>query len=161
MSPYDSPAVYSLLPYCEFAQGLYYPKGGFQKIPDKIQELATKKYGAKFYHNKPVLKVNIDKNGQANGVTLKDGTVIDADLVVINADLVYAYNNLLPSTNYAKKLADEPLTSSSISFYWGLERKVDQFDVHNIFLAEDYKASFDSIFKRKTLPTGNLINQCI
>lgn len=154
MSPYDSPGVYSLLSYTEFAHGLWYPKGGFQTIPDKLQEIATNKYKAKFFHNTPVSKVNVNDDGQAVGITLQDGTVVSADLVVVNADLVYAYNHLLPPTNYAKKIGKEPLTSSTISFYWGLSRKVEKLHVHNIFLAEDYKGSFDSIFKEQTLPKG-------
>lgn len=69
------------------------------------------------------------------------------------SDLVYAYNKLLPPTKYAKQLGEKSqLTSSSISFYWGLKRKVDELHAHNIFTAENYRASFDDIFKKYTLP---------
>lgn len=68
-------------------------------------------------------------------------------------DLVYAYNNLLPSTSYGKRLGESgQFTSSSVSFYWGMKRKMPELDVHNIFLAEEYKSSFDDIFKRHLLP---------
>lgn len=33
-----------------------------------------------------------------------------------------------------------------------MNRKMPELDVHNIFLAEDYKSSFDDIFKRHLLP---------
>lgn len=76
-----------------------------------------------------------------------------ADIVVCNADLVYSYNKLLPETSYGKRLGTKaPLTSSSISFYWCMSRKMTEFSVHNIFLSESYKASFDQIFKDHLLP---------
>lgn len=68
-------------------------------------------------------------------------------------DLVYAYNKLLPPTKYGKQLGEKSLlTSSTISFYWGLKRKVEGMHVHNVFLAEEYKASFDDIFKEHKMP---------
>lgn len=69
------------------------------------------------------------------------------------SDLVYAYNKLLPPTPYGKKLGESgQFTSSSVSFYWGMKRKINELDVHNIFLAKEYKSSFDDIFKKHLLP---------
>lgn len=66
---------------------------------------------------------------------------------------MYAYNKLLPPTPYAKRLGENgQFTSSSISFYWGMKQRINQLDVHNIFLAKEYQASFDDIFKRHLLP---------
>ncbi|KAI9144743.1 phytoene dehydrogenase-like protein [Paraphysoderma sedebokerense] len=163
MSPYDAPATYSLLQYTEFAEGIWYPKGGFNKVIERLEHLA-KKRGAKFHYGKGVSKINIaeptgshDVNAKENyrhttGVTLDDGTVVNADIVVCNADLVYAYNNLLPPNNYAKRLQNKDQTSSSFSFYWGMKRKIPELDGHNIFLAADYRESFDQIFQDYTLP---------
>lgn len=33
-----------------------------------------------------------------------------------------------------------------------MKRQINQLDVHNIFLAKEYQASFDDIFKRHLLP---------
>lgn len=155
MSPYDAPAVYSLLQYTEFAEGIWYPRGGFNMVVQELEAIARDKYGAKFIYNAPVAKINVsDKEKRASGVTLQDGTVINADAVVCNADLVYAYHHLLPPCRWTQRtLANKKLTSSSISFYWSLSRVVPELDVHNIFLAEAYKESFDEIFKNYTLPS--------
>lgn len=156
MSPYDAPAVYSLLQYTEFAEGIWYPKGGFNMVVQKLESIARNKYGANFIYNSPVAKINTDEHGgkRVTGVTLENGQVIEADAVVCNADLVYAYHHLLPPCNWTKNtLASKKLTSSSISFYWSLSSKVKQLDVHNIFLAEAYKESFDEIFKDFSLPS--------
>jgi phytoene desaturase (3,4-didehydrolycopene-forming) len=155
MSPYDAPAVYSLLQYTEFAHGIWYPRGGFNKVVQELEGIANKKYGAEFIYNAPVAKINtVDSDKRATGVTLENGQIIEADAVVCNADLVYAYHHLLPPCKWTQNtLATKNLTSSSISFYWSLSRKVTELDVHNIFLAEAYKESFDEIFKNHTLPS--------
>lgn len=154
MSPYDAPAVYSLLQYTEFAEGIWYPRGGFNMVVQKLEAIAQQS-GAVFKYEAPVAKINtLDQSRKVTGVTLEDGTVIDAEAVVCNADLVYAYHKLLPPCRWVTTtLASKKLTSSSISFYWSMKQKIPQLDVHNIFLAEAYKESFDEIFQDHTLPS--------
>lgn len=87
-----------------------------------------------------------------SGFPTIDAHQLRADLVVINADLVYAYNNLLPPSNYARSLKTRAASCSSISFFWSFDSVVEELDVHNIFLAGQYSESFDTIFKRHSLP---------
>ncbi|KAI8069655.1 phytoene dehydrogenase [Gongronella butleri] len=152
MSPYDAPAVYSLLQYSEFAEGIWYPRGGFNMVVQKLEAIATK-HGAQFIYDAPVAKINTEGR-KTTGVTLANGTVLAADAVVCNADLVYAYHHLLPPCKWTtKSLGSKKLTSSSISFYWSMSRVITELDVHNIFLAESYQESFDEIFKDLNLPS--------
>lgn len=152
MSPYDTPALFNLLQYTELAEGVWYPRGGFHKVVEALESIATKKFGAEFKYNVNVEKIVVDRHKVAKGVRFHDGSIDYADIVVCNADLIYAYNHLLPKTAYAKKLSETAsLTSSSISFYWGMKCQVLELDVHNVFLAKDYKASYDNLFKRHIL----------
>lgn len=151
MSPYDGIAPYNLLQYTEIAEGIWYPKGGFHRVLQSLETIAVK-YGAKFNYNNDVQEIIIDDKGVAKGIKLKNGDVVNSDIVICNADLVYAYNKLLPKTPYAKKLCNKKLTSSSISFYWSMNQIIPQMSVHNIFLSDQYKPSFDQIFKDHTLP---------
>lgn len=89
---------------------------------------------------------------RATGVLLANGEHLTADIIINNSDLVYAYNNLLPPTPYANNLTQREGSCSSISFYWALDRKVPQLSAHNVFLADEYKESFDAIFKRHLIP---------
>ncbi|KAG0173652.1 hypothetical protein DFQ30_007274 [Apophysomyces sp. BC1015] len=153
MSPFDAPAVYSLLQYTEFAEGIWYPRGGFNVVVQKLEAIATQKYGASFIYEAPVAQINTAAK-RVTGVTLENGQVIEADAVVCNADLVYAYHHLLPPCQWTQNnLAKQKLTSSSISFYWSLKQVVPQLDVHNIFLAEAYRESFEEIFQDYGLPS--------
>lgn len=151
MSPYDGIAPYNLLQYTEIAEGIWYPKGGFNRVLQSLETIAVK-YGAKFNYNNDVQEIIIDDKGVAKGIKLNNGDVVNSDIVICNADLVYAYNKLLPKTPYAEKLGNKKLTSSSISFYWSMNQIIPQMSVHNIFLSEHYKPSFDQIFKDHTLP---------
>lgn len=63
------------------------------------------------------VKLSSDRS-RAEGVTLSSGETLYADIVLVNADLVYTYNNLLPHTPSATSLSKRPGSCSSISFYW-------------------------------------------
>lgn len=111
--------------------------------------------GVEFKFNSPIRNIQISDDGKrATGVVFEDESQepLTADVVVCNADLAYAYNNLLPSTSFGRALLKRQASCSSISFYWALDRQFPELSAHNIFLAEDYKESFDSIFKKHLIP---------
>lgn len=156
MSPFDAPATYSLLQYTELAEGIWYPRGGFHAVLDALVKVGER-LGVEYRLSAPVRQILTHADGKtAKGVRLESGETLDADVVVVNADLVYAYSNLLPQTpgvrKYARSLRRKDSSCSSISFYWSLDRKVPELQTHNIFLADEYRESFDAIFDRKSLP---------
>jgi phytoene desaturase (3,4-didehydrolycopene-forming) len=109
--------------------------------------------GVEYRLSTPISNITLSKNGRrATGVQLANGDSLTADIVICNADLIYAYNNLLPTTTYAKSLSERQTSCSSLSFYWALSRTVPELQAHNIFLAEEYQNSFDSIFKDHLIP---------
>ncbi|KAK6614407.1 hypothetical protein ACHAPC_000384 [Botrytis cinerea] len=155
MSPFDAPGTYSLLQYTELAEGIWYPVGGFHAVVEALVRICER-LCVDIQLNSPVDSVLTSHDGKTTtGVLLSSGKKLNADLVVINADLVYAYNNLFPtskSTSYAKSLQKRTGSCSSVSFYWALSKQVPQLDTHNIFLADEYRESFDSIFDRQSIP---------
>ena len=152
MSPFDAPGTYSLLQYTELAEGIWYPVGGFHRVVEALVQVGQR-LGANFRLNTAVTKIVLSSDGRrAVGVELESGETLESDVVINNSDLVYAYNNLLPPSPYSKSLSERPASCSSISFYWGLSSKVPELEAHNIFLADEYKDSFDSIFKKHLIP---------
>jgi phytoene desaturase (3,4-didehydrolycopene-forming) len=152
MSPFDAPGTYSLLQYTELAEGVWYPVGGFHRVVEALVEIG-KRFGVEYRLGTGVEAILLDAEGaRAKGVRLENGEVLEADIVVNNSDLVYAYNELLPKSSYADSLSQRPGSCSSISFYWALSEKVPALQPHNIFLADDYRESFDSIFKKQLIP---------
>ncbi|KAI8937592.1 hypothetical protein NX059_005306 [Plenodomus lindquistii] len=152
MSPFDAPGTYSLLQYTELAEGIWYPIGGFHKVVEALVNIGER-LGVEYKFDTPISHIKLtDNQKRATGVVLQDGTVLNADTVICNADLSYAYNELLPASSFARALLKRKASCSSISFYWALDRQFPQLTAHNIFLAEDYKESFDSIFKKHLIP---------
>jgi phytoene desaturase (3,4-didehydrolycopene-forming) len=150
LSPFRAPATYSLLQYAELVEGVWYPMGGFSRVAQSLAGLAEKA-GAEFRYNAPVRTVRI-QGGSAKGVELESGEFLPADLVLINADLPYAYQNLLPDRAAAESLQRKRYTCATIMFYWGMDRTYPELREHNVFLAKEYQASFDRIFRDHTLP---------
>lgn len=150
LSPYDAPATYSLLQYTELAEGVWYPMGGMYAAIQALEGIA-RKLGVQFHYEAPVARL-IVKADRVAGVELEDGRRFEAEVFVGNADLPYIYNELLPPDSYARALDEKLYTCSTIMFYWGVDRPYPQIAHHNVFLAGDYKRSFDRIFKDHTLP---------
>lgn len=150
LSPYDAPATYSLLQYTELAGGVWYPMGGMYRVIESLVAIAEQR-GVRFVYKAPVKQLKVEGN-RVTGALLEDGSWLTADLFVGNADLPYIYKDLLPDATEAKKLEKMKYTSSAIMFYWGVDKLYPEIGPHNIFLAGDYKQSFDSIFNDHTLP---------
>lgn len=129
-----------------------YPRGGFQSVLEALVKVGER-FGVNYRLSSPVYQVNVNESTKcATGVTLASGEIINADIVLMNADLVYAYNNLLPSSPDAAALSRKPASCSSISFYWSIDKIIPELDTHNVFLADEYQDSFDDIFKKQQIP---------
>jgi phytoene desaturase (3,4-didehydrolycopene-forming) len=152
MSLFDAPGTYSLLQYTELAEGIWYPVGGFHAIVAALVRICER-LGVDIRLSNPVSKILTTPDGKtATGVLNTSGETLTADVVIINVDLVYAYNNLLPQTSYSRSLQKRSGSCSSISFYWSLSQKIPELSRHNIFLADEYRESFDAIFDRQSIP---------
>jgi phytoene desaturase (3,4-didehydrolycopene-forming) len=150
LSPYDAPATYSLLQYTELADGVWFPKGGLYQVITSMVEIA-RSLGVEFRFNAPVKQIDVS-GSRATGATLESGERLQADVVIANADLPYVYKSLLPQNGTPVSFDNKKYTCSSINFYWGTKKPYPQLGMHNVFLAGDYKASFDRIFNDYTLP---------
>jgi phytoene desaturase (3,4-didehydrolycopene-forming) len=152
LSPFGAPATFSLLPYTEFAHGVWYPRGGMYSIVETLVQLAQEA-GVEFSFGSTVSQINTNGH-RARGVRLADGSQIAADVVVANADLPYVYQHLLPDHRAARALSRKQFSSSSISFLWGLDRTYEALGPHTLFLADDYRENFDRIVRDLTLHTN-------
>ena len=150
LSPFEAPATFSLMQYTELAHGVWYPKGGMYQIVEALMTIA-KKAGVEFEFGTAVAQIAV-KGSAAKGVVLEDGRFLKADAVVANADLPYVYQNLLPANGMTDKLMRKQFSCSVISFFWGVNKPYPELPPHTLFLADDYRANFDSIINDLDLP---------
>ena len=154
LSPFEAPAVYSLLPYTELAEdGLWFPEGGMYSLIEAMKNLATE-LGVKFHLNSPVERVVVTK-GRATGIRV-NGEEFESDAVLANADLPYAYRELLGGAADAdfrlRKRKKLEYTASAFMLYLGVDGKLDNMVHHNFYLSERYEENFEAIFRDHTLP---------
>jgi phytoene desaturase len=150
LSPYDAPALYSMMQYSEFAHGVWFPMGGMYRVIEVLTEIAEG-WGVEFLYNAPVK--GIDTNGaNVTGVTLADGENLASEIVVANADLPYVYRDLLPNDGVVAKFEKLKYGCSAIVYTWGLDKQYPQLGPHNLFLAGDTRQSYEPIFNGLTLP---------
>ena len=153
ISPYEAPAVYTLLPYTELAEdGLYYPQGGIYRLPTAMAEVA-RKLGVDIQTGRTVTQIMV-KDGHARGVCV-DGDLLPADIIVSNADLPYSYTDLLaerPAHYEEAGWKTQPFTSSAFMLYLGTDKQYPELLHHNFFLSSDYRRNFDEIFHAKVPP---------
>jgi len=150
LSPYESPATYSLMQYTELCDGLYYPLGGMYRITETLTNIAEK-LGVRFLYNAPVERILVDGR-RATGVELTDGQKLSSDILVANADLGYVYRQLLPDDGEAGRIDRKEYGCSTVMFYWGLDNQYPQLGPHNLFFSGDYRKGFEEIFKDTTMP---------
>ena len=152
LSPFEAPAILSLMPYTELTHGVWYPDGGMYAVVETLFDLA-REAGVEFRFGTDVAR--IDTAGRrVLGVTVADGTRVRADAVVANADLAYVYDRLLPPDPAAKELGRKRFSCSTISFLWELDRTYDALSPHTLFLPDDYRETFDSIVRDHDLPAN-------
>lgn len=150
LSPFEAPATYSLLQYTELAEGVWYPMGGMYHAIQSLTSIAEK-LGVHFEYGSAVRELRTGRSRVEAAIT-EDGREFRADVFVGNADLPYIYKELLPASGESARLERKLYTCSTIMFYWGVDKQFPQLAHHNVFLAGDYRASFDQIFKAHDLP---------
>ncbi|MBP7088435.1 MAG: phytoene desaturase [Candidatus Omnitrophica bacterium] len=137
VSPFQSPAFYSVITYTDQVHKISHSMGGMYKIPQAI-ELMAKKFGAKFNYNSEIN--SIEKEG-SNFLLHNSNKIIKADKVIVNADYTYAKKRILH-----QKVPDYDYSCSVYLIYWGIKRKAQGLAHHNLFFANDLKKNLENIF---------------
>ncbi|NLJ43536.1 MAG: phytoene desaturase [Bacteroidales bacterium] len=149
-SPFNSPALFSMVPAAELTEGSFFPSaGGLFSIPEKLYNAASES-GVEFNFSSPVKKIMPEGN-KAGGIELDDGTVVNADIIVANADLPYVYRELLPGKRMSKHLDSLKYSCSAICFHWGMDKTYPFLDHHNVFLSDGFREGLDRIFRDKSV----------
>jgi phytoene desaturase len=148
--PRKAPAVLSTIAFVEESFGAWHVKGGLGQLTATVYQRALD-VGVKFHLDSPVSAINTaDK--KVTGVTLLDGTVVGADVVVANADASLVYNKLITGNKRALKKARKNIEKADVSvagfsLLLGMRKDPDQvLNHHTILFPENYDAEFDAIF---------------
>jgi 1-hydroxy-2-isopentenylcarotenoid 3,4-desaturase len=151
-APDNTPALYNIMSHVDLVMGVWYPMGGMGAVVRAMQRLAEAA-GARFLFDRPVRRIVV-RDGRATGVETDEG-VIDADIVLANADYHHVETRLLEPRHRqysARYWETRVIAPSAFVLYLGLDRPVDGLAHHTLFLQHDWMKHFNTIFKRPAWP---------
>lgn len=148
--PRKAPAVLSTIAFVEESFGAWHVKGGLGNLATKAYQRALD-VGVSFHLNSPVASI-ATQGKKVTGVVLSDGTSIEADAVVANADASLVYNKLITGHTSLLKKARKNIQKADVSvagfsLLLGMRKHPDQvLDHHTVLFPENYDDEFDAIF---------------
>ena len=133
-----------------YFDGGYYPKGGASAIPRAFVR-ALKKAGGEIRLKTPVKKILIENN-RARGVVLADGSEIQTQYVISNADPEVTFGQLIGREHLSKKLHKKldnvKYSASCVSLFFAVDMdlQVAGLDSGNNWFYENEKV--DELYKK-------------
>ena len=146
-TPFDTPAIYSLLSYIEFQHdGYYNVKGGMYKITEGlVHEL--EKLGVSFVYNTEI-KTFDHKNGKISSLIDQNGKHWESESYVINADAALFRGTVLGKKRFSEeRLSKKIWTMGYLTFYVGLNCKLPQVNHHNYYLGGNYEEYAQNVLR--------------
>ena len=150
-SPYNTPALYSLMSHVDYNLGVYYPEGGIASVVDGIADLG-RQLGVDFETGSRVEA--IERAGSDLRVRTGEGSRV-VDRVVSNATPAATESELLAPANrdhdpgYWESRTYAP---SAFLLYMGVEGDLEGLAHHTLVLPTDWDSHFVSIFDDPAWP---------
>lgn len=152
-NPFDTTSIYGLIHFLERAHGVHFAMGGTGAVTQALGGLMERQ-GIALRLSTTVERVRIEQ-GVARGVVLADGTVLEADIVVSDADAAHLYRDLVPRAEQALatrvKLSQAHYSMGLFVMYFGTTRTYPDVAHHTIWMGERYRELLEDIFHRQKL----------
>ena len=152
-NPFRAPGIYLLIHWLERKWGIHFAMGGTSAIVSGLTRLLGE-VGVDLRLNAPVERIEV-VNGKAKGVLLADGTFLESEILVANADPAMVYTKLIdPSArrkNSDASVARKRYSMSLFVGYFGTQKTYPDLAHHSILLGPRYRGLLTDIFDRKKL----------
>jgi len=160
-TPQKIPAMYSLMNYADLILGTWYPMGGMYEIVKAMTEVA-KSQGVNIHLNSKV--EGIISHGSLAQSLMVNGEHYGSDITISSADYHHTEQQLITSEslrNYSPKYWDKRVMApSSLLFYIGVNRRLDNLKHHNLFFDKDFGIHAKEIYEDPQWPSDPLFYVC-
>ena len=156
--PARAPAFIMYESYVEQTSKRYFFKGGFHTLTSSLCRLAAD-CGVVIHYSEEVKKIT-HQNGQVTGIITPKGWV-EANVVVSAIDIGMLYREMLPATKRIQKYALAERSLSTITFCWGIRKKIKKLSTYSVFLSGDPKLEQKKLWKQQELPNDPTISVTI
>lgn len=146
-TPFDTPAIYTLLSYTEMVHdGYHNVQGGMYKIVEGLMQEIQKKNITVHYHTEIVDFVA--GNGEVKALVDQNGKHWYADIFLVNSDAAFFRGKVLNRSAYTgPKLDKMQWTLAPFTLYLGIDTSLDDIPLHNYFLGDNFKEYAQKVFK--------------
>ena len=152
-NPFATTSIYNLIHFLERKWGIHFAMGGTGAVVNGLEKLMREE-GIDIQLNKTAKNFEC-KDNRVQGVTFEDGSSIECDVVVSNADPTFLYNKMLGKQEQrltAKvKTKHAKFSMGLFVLYFGTTKKFDDVAHHTIWLGKRYKSLLCDIFDKKVL----------
>ncbi|RYF81211.1 MAG: phytoene desaturase [Comamonadaceae bacterium] len=150
-NPFATSSIYTLIHALERRWGVWFPRGGTGALVRALARL-FEDIGGRLLLNAPVARIELSAQQRATGVTLQDGTRLEADRVASNADVVHTYERLLGhaprGAEEARRLRRKRFSMSLIVIHFGLSGPPARTLAHHtVLFGARYRELIDQIFR--------------
>ena len=153
--PSDTPSFYSFMNYADFGMGTWHPKTGMYDVIRGMESLAIE-LGVTFQTNAAIEKI-IVKNKKAVALQI-NGERLNADIILSGAD--YHHTETLLDEEYRayseKYWASKTFAPSSLLFYVGFNKKIENITHHALFFDVDFNQHAKDIYDEPKWPDNPL-----
>jgi phytoene desaturase len=148
-TPFDTPAVYSMLTYTELKHdGYHNVKGGMYRIVEGIMGVLGQR-GVKVHFNTEIVDFRAKGKGLSAFVDKGGGEWL-ADIYVVNADAAWFRGAILRRKAFSEQKLDQmKWTLAPFTIYLGVNGNPANLDVHNYFLGNNFREYSSRIFKNR------------
>ena len=145
-TPFQTPAIYSLLNYTEMKHNGYWKvKGGMYRLVEELVKILNEK-GVKIIYNAEVVKVG-NNNGKLYELIDQNGKKWTADIFISNSDAASFRGKILNREKFSdEKLDQMHWTLAPFTIYLGVNGKIGKLGHHNYFLGSNFRGYADTIF---------------
>lgn len=148
-TPFDTPAVFSLLNYIELKHdGYHNVKGGMYEIARSLYELLRSR-GVEFHFDTEI--VSAEYSGKKlNALKDQHGKSWSSDLYVINSDAAWFRGKIFNRPAFGNEKLDKmKWTMAPLTIYLGLKGKLERLEHHNYFLGNNFDQYAKGVFKNE------------
>ena len=151
-TPFQTPAIYSLLNYTEMKHNGYWKvKGGMYRLVEELVKILNEK-GVKIVYNTEVVSVG-NNNGKLYELIDQNGKKWTADIFISNSDAASFRGKILNREKFSdEKLDQMHWTLAPFTIYLGVKGKIDKLGHHNYFLGSNFRGYADTIFTSSISP---------
>jgi phytoene desaturase len=149
LAPFEALALYCVITYMDAVAGVWFPEGGMHAVPTALAAAAAKG-GAELRYGVDVERIVLahGTTGRVRGVRLAGGELVEADVVVCNADLPVAYRTLLGGLEPPRVARRGRYSPSCVVWHAGVRgapRHGDDVAHHNIHFGKEWDESFRAL----------------